>query len=81
MVNVGVLFRLLVGCSDFGVGNFLLFVSCGVGCCSVYVIIFMLPNREAEIPEVSHKGWSEVCRGVFVIEVSEGVVLAASTTE
>ena len=38
-------------------------------------VIPVFPNREAEIPEVSHKGWSEVCRGVFIMEVSEGVVL------
>jgi hypothetical protein len=54
---------------------FLLFVFCGVVCCSVYVVIPVLPNRKAEIPEVSHKGGSEVCRGVFIVEVSEGVVL------
>jgi hypothetical protein len=63
-----VLFGLLVGCSDFGVEDFLLFVFCGVVCCSMYyVVISVLPNHKAEIPEVSHKGWSEVCRGVFIV--------------
>ena len=38
-------------------------------------VIPVFPNREAEIPEVSHKGWSEVCIGIFIMEVSEGVVL------
>ena len=75
------LVRLLVSCSDFGVKGVLLFFFCGVICCAMDFVIPVFPNREAEIPEVSHKGWSEVCRGVFVIEVSEGVVLAASTTE
>ena len=65
MVGVGVLFALLVGCTDFGVEEgFLLFVFCGVVCCSVYVIIPVLPNRKAEIPEVSHK----VCHGVCIVE-------------
>ena len=35
----------------------------------------VLPNSEAEILEMSHKGWSEVCRGIFIMEVPEGVVL------
>jgi hypothetical protein len=41
----------------------------------VYFVVPVFLNREAEIPEVSHKGWSEMCRGVFIMEVSEGVVL------
>jgi hypothetical protein len=70
-----VLFGLLVGCSNFGVKCFLLFVFCGVVRCSVDVVIPVLPNREAEVPKVSHKGWSKVCRGIFVMKVSERVVL------
>ena len=69
------LFGLLVDCSDFGVEDFFLFVFCGVVRCSVYVIVSVLPNRDTEIPEVSHKGWSDVCCDVFVVEVSEGVIL------
>ena len=38
-------------------------------------IVPVFPNSEAEIPEVSNEGWSEVCRGIFIMEVLEGVVL------
>jgi hypothetical protein len=44
-----------IGCSNFGVEGFLLFVFCGVVRCSVYVVVPVLPNREAEIPKVSHR--------------------------
>ena len=68
------LFGLLVGCSDFGVKDFLLFVFFGVFCCSVFVVISMLPNCKAEISKVSQHVWIEECQGVFVLEVSDGVV-------
>ena len=75
MFSASVLFGLLVGCSNFGVEGFLLFVFCCVVRCSVDGVIPVLPNREAEVPEVTHKGWSKVCRGIFVMKVFEGVVL------
>jgi hypothetical protein len=30
---------------------------------------------EAEIPEVPNEGWSEVCHGIDIMEVPEGVIL------
>ena len=41
----------------------------------MYVIIPVLPIRKAEISEVLHKGWSEVCHIGFIVEVSEGVLV------
>jgi len=40
----------------------------------VFVPVF--PNSESEISEMSHKDWSELCCGIFIMEVpDEGVVL------
>ena len=39
----------------------------------VFVPVF--PNSESEISEMSHKDWSELCCGIFIMEVPEGVVL------
>ena len=38
-------------------------------------VVPVFPNSESEIPEVPNEGWSEVCRGIFIMEVPEGVVL------
>jgi hypothetical protein len=36
---------------------------------AVNFIIPVFPNSEAEISEVSDEDWSEVCSGIFIMEV------------
>ena len=72
--DMAVIFGVLVGMlvldvSNLSVKKLLLDLFCGVGSGAENFIVPVFPNSEAEISEVSDEGWSQVCNGIFVMEV------------
>ena len=69
MVAFAVLVGMLVGFSNLSIQKLLVDLFCGVSSGAVNIVIPVFPNSEAEVPEVSDEGWSEVCSGIFIMKV------------